>query len=94
VPYTRHHEALFRKVSGTFQLYHNPMPMSRWDRKALLPHGAVTQIAQRTGRAKSHVSSVIHGHRRDRRVEVAVARLLRLPVDEVFPPPRDQEAAA
>lgn len=73
------------------------MPLSRWDRKALLPHGAVTQIASRTGRAKSHVSSVIHGHRRDRRVEVAVARLLRLPVDDVFPPAREtaapQEAA-
>jgi hypothetical protein len=61
------------------------MSLSRWERKQLLPYGAVTAIAQKLGRSKGHVSQVISGHRRDRRVEVAVARIIKLPVDRVFP---------
>ena len=62
------------------------MGMSRWERKAALPYGAAKQIAERLGVAEPHVSQVLHGKRRDRRVEVAIARMIGKPVDEVFPP--------
>lgn len=53
--------------------------------KAGLKWGGVTRVAVATGTTKGHVSQVIHGLRRHRKVEVAVARRLRSKVDEVFP---------
>lgn len=51
------------------------------------------KIARAIGRAESSVSEVINGRRRDRQIEVAVARRLRMKVDDAFPP-KDDEAAA
>jgi hypothetical protein len=53
--------------------------------KKRLGHGCVSRIAAQTGRTIGHVSQVINGLRRDRKVEVATARKLRMKVDEVFP---------
>lgn len=61
------------------------MPLSKWERKERLGHGAATKIAEKVGRSQPHVSRVISGERPDRKVEVAVARMLGLPVTEVFP---------
>lgn len=60
------------------------MALTRWERKERLGHGAVKEIAAATERSEAHVSRVVNGHRRDRVVEVAVARRLQLPVDAVF----------
>lgn len=62
------------------------MALTKWERKERLGHGAVKEIATATERAEGHVSMVINGKRRDRVVEVAVARRLQMPVDEVFEP--------
>lgn len=62
------------------------MAMTRWERKAALGHGAVKEIADALGLSRPHVSQVLNGHRRDRKVEVAAARKLGKPVDEVFEP--------
>lgn len=62
------------------------MPLTRWERKEQLGHGALKKIAKRTERSPGHVTHVVAGHRRDKRVEKEVARRLKLPVDEVFPP--------
>jgi hypothetical protein len=59
--------------------------------KERLGWGGVTRIAEATGTKKGHVSQVINGLRRHRKVEVAVARRIRVRVDEVFPP---QQSAA
>lgn len=61
------------------------MALTRWERKALLRHGAVRDIALETGCTQSHVSQVINDKRRSPRVEAVVARIVGLPVDEVFP---------
>lgn len=61
------------------------MPLSKYERKEKLGHGAVKEIATATKRSEGHVSQVINEKRRDRVVEVAVARRLQMPVDEVFP---------
>lgn len=66
------------------------MAMTRWQRKEKLDeklgHGAVGEIASRAKKSLTHTSQVINGHRRDRDVEVAVARAIGRPVDEVFEP--------
>jgi hypothetical protein len=62
------------------------MPMTRWERKEALGHGVLRSIARRTERSTGHVSRVIHGVRRDARVEKEIARRLKLPVEDVFPP--------
>ena len=62
------------------------MALTKWERKERLGHGAVKEIAEATDRSEGHVSQVINGKRRDRVVEVAVARRLQMPVDEVFEP--------
>jgi hypothetical protein len=64
------------------------MTLDQWDRKRLLPYGAVTEVANRIGVSRSLVSEVIRGTRRNRNVEVALARVMKLPVDEAFGPPR------
>ncbi len=64
------------------------MALTRHERKEQLGHGAVAEIARRTGRSEGHVSQVLNCEktgRRDRKVEVAAARMLNKPVDEVFP---------
>lgn len=66
--------------------------MTRWERKAALGHGAVREIAKRTGKSESHTSHVINGNRRDRKIEVAVARMVGRPVDEVFGPEQAEPA--
>lgn len=70
------------------------MALSKWERKERLGHGAVKEIAEATERSEGHVSQVINGKRRDRVVEVAVARRLQLPVDEVFEPEAEATQAA
>ncbi len=60
--------------------------------KAKLGYGGLTRIAKATATTKGHVSQVIHGLRRHRKVEVAVARRIRARVDEVFPPQRSAAA--
>lgn len=70
------------------------MAMQPGERKAALRHGAVTEIARQTGRTLGHVSQVIHGKRRDRKVEVAAARKIGRPVHEVFDPAPDSVGSA
>lgn len=60
------------------------MALSKWERKARLGFGAVTEIAEAMQLSKGHVSQVVSGNRRDRKVEVVVARRLRMPVAKVF----------
>lgn len=69
------------------------MALTKWERKERLGFGAVQAIATATGRSKGHVSQVINGKRRDRVVEVAAARRLQLPVDEVFAPEEARDVA-
>lgn len=61
------------------------MPLSRIERKERLGFGGQSKIAKRTKRTRGHVSQVVNGIRHDPRVERAVARVLGLPVEEVFP---------
>lgn len=53
--------------------------------KQRLGWGGITRIAAATSTTKGHVSQVVNGLRRHRKVEVAVARRLRAKVDDVFP---------
>lgn len=69
------------------------MALTKWERKEKLGHGAVKDIATTTERSEGHVSQVINGKRRDRVVEVAVARRLQMPVDEVFEPAKQKAVA-
>lgn len=77
------------------------MPLTIADRKHLMPHGAQKEIASALGVSKSYVSSVVNGEiraktqaarRRLRIAQVAIARKLGKPVDEVFPPARPEPA--
>lgn len=70
------------------------MPLTASDRTERLEHGAQREIAAKLGVAESYVSAVVTGDARPktgrgrktvRRIQVAVAREIRLPVDEVFP---------
>ncbi len=62
------------------------MALGRWEIKSRLRFGALSEIAASTDRTLGHVSQVVSGLRRDRKVEVAVARKLRMKVEDVFPP--------
>lgn len=62
------------------------MAMTRWQRKAALRYGQQKEIADALGVSETTVSRVINGHLRDRRVEVAIARKIGKPVDDVFEP--------
>ena len=68
------------------------MPMNRWDRKAQMPHGSVTGIARQLGKSVGHVSQVLNDRRRAPDVEQEIAKVIGLPVEQVFPP-RQQSAA-
>ena len=70
------------------------MALSKYDRKERLGYGAAKQIAVATGRSEGHVSQVLSGKRSDRKVEVAVARRLQMPVAEVFPEYYPEKALA
>jgi hypothetical protein len=67
------------------------MTLSPLTRKLLLPYGAQAEIARSVGVSKGYVSDVLSGRRgapskTARRVQVLVARKLKLRVAEVFPP--------
>jgi transcriptional regulator with XRE-family HTH domain len=88
------------KLSVTFSDRNSPMAnmtIARFARKERLPHGAQSRIAEKLGVADSVVSRVMNDKAADlnpktvRRIRVAIARKLRMRVDEVFP---DQTAAA
>jgi hypothetical protein len=82
------------------------IPLSVPERKALLPFGAQTRVAGRCGVTKAYVSLVVsddvrpktpRGWKTLRRVRVALARELRMPVDIAFGssiPPTTPAAAA
>lgn len=61
------------------------MGPSRWERKEKLGHGGVTAIAKKTGFSVNYVSEVINGRKRNRKIEVATARKLRVKVADAFP---------
>lgn len=62
------------------------MAMTRWERKAALPFRAAKEISIRLGKSESLVSAVVTGKARNRDIEVAIARKIGKPVDEVFEP--------
>jgi transcriptional regulator with XRE-family HTH domain len=70
------------------------MSIARYARKERLPNGAQRVIARKLGVAESVVSRVMNDKGSDlspqtiRRVRVAIARKLRMRVDEVFPEER------
>jgi hypothetical protein len=61
------------------------MTLTSTEIKERLGWGGVTRVAAATETTKGHVSQVINGLRRHRKVEVAVARRLRAKVEDVFP---------
>lgn len=67
------------------------MSIARYARKERLPFGAQKEIAEELGVAESVVSRVMNGKGDDlsaetrHKVRVAIARKLRMKVDEVFP---------
>jgi hypothetical protein len=61
------------------------MTLTKAERKDRLPHGGVSRIAEKLGVKVSAVSMVLNGHRRNRAIEVAIARMLRMKVADVFP---------
>lgn len=58
------------------------MPLTYFERKALLPHGAVSRVSERVGCVVSKVSDVLRGYTRDREVETRLAELMRTPAGE------------
>jgi Ner family transcriptional regulator len=72
------------------------MPLSHLERKAKLILSGRNQleIAEELDVAPQHVSEVIRGDRRSRRVEQAIADAIGMPVGEVFPPASDETEAA
>lgn len=70
------------------------MALTYYERKARLPHGAVSRVAEEEGCVASKVSYVLAGRVRDRAVEARLARLMRDPesgarvtVADAFGPP-------
>ena len=51
-------------------------PLTRQQVRDRLRFGDVARIATRTGRTRGHVSQVLSGKRADRKVAVALARML------------------
>lgn len=70
--------------------------MNAHERKVELFKKKVTlaQIAREISVSQSHVSLVIAGRSISARVQAAIAEKIGLPVDEVFPPPAREGAAA
>lgn len=58
------------------------MALSYFERKARLPHGAVSRVAEEVACAVSKVSDVLTGHTRDRDVETRLAKLMRTEAGE------------
>lgn len=75
---------MYRKLTGNFP--RERMAMTVEERKQALGRGGAAVIVRRTKKSTTQVHEVIHGRRRDRRVEVAIARFIRRPVDDVFEP--------
>jgi predicted XRE-type DNA-binding protein len=75
------------------------MSIARFARKERLPYGFQREIARKLDVQESQVSRVmndeVHGISplRVRRIRVAIARKLRMRVDEVFPSDETQSAA-
>lgn len=74
------------------------MPLTRWERKELVPLGQVSAIAERLHKSQGTVSNVLNGRSRSRVIEAALAEVMGLPVEMVFPPlsprePRKPKAA-
>lgn len=61
------------------------MALSRFERKEKLGHGGVSLIAKQTHFAISTVSEVLNGNKRNRKIEVAIARKIGLKVADAFP---------
>jgi alpha-D-ribose 1-methylphosphonate 5-triphosphate synthase subunit PhnL len=77
-------------------------PLSPAERKAKLPHGACTRVSETTGVDKSTVTKILYGDFTPRtrmgvetvkRVQVALARQMKLKVAEAFPPAVIRERA-
>lgn len=69
------------------------MGLSRGERKDRLSFGDSAEIARRKGKARSYVSEVLNGKRRDREIEVAIARKCRVKVADAFPEFYQQKTA-
>lgn len=69
--------------------------LTYYERKARLPFGAVSRIAEQTGRSNGWVSLVLKGAYRDREIERALARLMRpvTGVAEAFGEPGPERVA-
>lgn len=70
------------------------MPLTYFERKARLPHGAVSIVAVEQGRGADKISLVLSGKMRNRAIETRLASLMRDPdtgkhvtVSEAFGPP-------
>jgi hypothetical protein len=61
--------------------------LSYLDRKGRLPFGALSRVAERLDLTLGHVSEVMHGRRRDARVEKALAKLMAVSPLEAFGEP-------
>lgn len=78
------------------------MPLTVAERKHLMPYGAQKEVAQDEEVPEPYVSLVMNdalhpktevAKQKLRRVQVAIARKLRMRVDEVFPPEQPTSAA-
>lgn len=79
------------------------MPLTVAERKHLMPHGAQKEVATEEGVDESYVSRVMDddvrpktatGKQTLRRVQVALARRLRVKVHEAFPPQSEEVSPA
>jgi len=71
------------------------MPLTIAERKHQMPRGAQRDVVKETGFSDTYISAVVCGEVRPktpaararlRKAQVALARKLRMPVDEAFPP--------
>jgi hypothetical protein len=60
------------------------MPLTGKERKAQLGYGALSEVARKTKRTLGHVSQVVSGTRRDKKVEREVARRLGITIEDAF----------
>jgi len=65
------------------------MEAQGWPREkilAALPRGAMTRIARRLGIHEAGVSHIVSRRARSRRIEAAIAQVLRVPREQIFGP--------